>query len=486
MNDLKSQLSRLDLSHYHDTFVDEGFDTWETLMDITEADLEVLGVKLGHRRKLQRAIFNASKDRTPLPSPFRSSHVDESAGQDDSKKGRDSQSHQDGHQNQHNAGQTNGAPQRSKRKYRRHPKPDEHAPERPPSAYVIFSNQIRDQLRGKDLSFTEIAKLVGERWQELQAHEKEPCEREAQTLKDKYYSELRKYKKTPQYKEYQEYLIDFKAKHSESNHQENFKKPKLQKGGSQNRSWDESVADGDDRGDGADGVDDVDGNDGVEGEDGTHDRSGSPPIKAPPSPTNASPNVDSFRLFPLPKNAPPSDEGTVSSYSAWRSSTQPSLPLAIHRQMTNTTATTQSDDGSQSPSSSRLSYPATRSSGPPKPSTTTLPPLSHLDSMSSRKSSDATPLLNWPLHTTLPPIDPRGIGQHSAQATQYSSPTSRRTPHPPHPLHPPPLLPLKDSQDLDLQNKASLSTLLRATKHVERDGTRSSNSSHQGSSRRTS
>lgn len=79
--------------------------------------------------------------------------------------------------------------------------------------------EIRDQLRGKDLSFTEIAKLVGERWQELQAHEKEPCEREAQTLKDKYYSELRKYKKTPQYKEYQEYLIDFKAKHSESNHQ---------------------------------------------------------------------------------------------------------------------------------------------------------------------------------------------------------------------------------------------------------------------------
>jgi len=27
-----------------------------------------------------------------------------------------------------------------KRKYRRHPKPDENAPERPPSAYVIFSN----------------------------------------------------------------------------------------------------------------------------------------------------------------------------------------------------------------------------------------------------------------------------------------------------------------------------------------------------------
>lgn len=29
----------------------------------------------------------------------------------------------------------------AKRKYRRHPKADENAPERPPSAYVIFSNR---------------------------------------------------------------------------------------------------------------------------------------------------------------------------------------------------------------------------------------------------------------------------------------------------------------------------------------------------------
>lgn len=31
----------------------------------------------------------------------------------------------------------------TKRKYRRHPKPDENAPERPPSAYVLFSNSKR-------------------------------------------------------------------------------------------------------------------------------------------------------------------------------------------------------------------------------------------------------------------------------------------------------------------------------------------------------
>ncbi|KFY03345.1 hypothetical protein O988_01540 [Pseudogymnoascus sp. VKM F-3808] len=47
-----------------------------------------------------------------------------------------------------------------KRKYRRHPRPDESAPARPRSAYVIFSTKMRADLKGKSLSFTEIAKLV--------------------------------------------------------------------------------------------------------------------------------------------------------------------------------------------------------------------------------------------------------------------------------------------------------------------------------------
>ena len=32
-------LTRLGLSQYFDRFVAEGFDTWETLLDITESDL---------------------------------------------------------------------------------------------------------------------------------------------------------------------------------------------------------------------------------------------------------------------------------------------------------------------------------------------------------------------------------------------------------------------------------------------------------------
>ena len=66
MTALAPVLARLGLSQYLDRFVAEGFDTWETLLDITESDLcaslcvrrvailtvqsRDLEVKLGHRR----------------------------------------------------------------------------------------------------------------------------------------------------------------------------------------------------------------------------------------------------------------------------------------------------------------------------------------------------------------------------------------------------------------------------------------------------
>jgi hypothetical protein len=108
--------------------------------------------------------------------------------------------------------------------------PDESAPARPPSAYVIFSNrgwhsfpmmtfltqltEVREELRGQDLSFTEIAKLVGERWQVLSPEIRDTCERQAATAKERYYSELSEYKKTIQYARYQQYLSEFKTKHA--------------------------------------------------------------------------------------------------------------------------------------------------------------------------------------------------------------------------------------------------------------------------------
>jgi hypothetical protein len=39
MSDLKKRLENLGLSQYFDIFVAEGFDTWETILDITESDL---------------------------------------------------------------------------------------------------------------------------------------------------------------------------------------------------------------------------------------------------------------------------------------------------------------------------------------------------------------------------------------------------------------------------------------------------------------
>lgn len=39
MTDLCSILCRLDLAQYIDTLCEEGFETWETVLDITESDL---------------------------------------------------------------------------------------------------------------------------------------------------------------------------------------------------------------------------------------------------------------------------------------------------------------------------------------------------------------------------------------------------------------------------------------------------------------
>jgi hypothetical protein len=42
MAGLSDKLDELGLSAYHDAFVREGFDTWDTVLDITESDLYVM------------------------------------------------------------------------------------------------------------------------------------------------------------------------------------------------------------------------------------------------------------------------------------------------------------------------------------------------------------------------------------------------------------------------------------------------------------
>lgn len=70
---------------------------------------------------------------------------------------------------------------------------------------------VRKEL-DKDVSFADMAKIVGERWQALEGGIRQSYETEAIATKTKYQEQLAEYKKTAQYRDYQAYLADFKAK----------------------------------------------------------------------------------------------------------------------------------------------------------------------------------------------------------------------------------------------------------------------------------
>ncbi|KAJ9619414.1 uncharacterized protein PV06_04154 [Exophiala oligosperma] len=215
MTDLAPYLERLGLEQYLDAFLSEGFDTWETLTDIQESDFDALNVKLGHRRKLQRAIADyrgIPYERligSPAQEPLSEAAKAAESGANPALA----------------VERAPGLAPEAKRKYRRHPKPDENAPERPPSAYVIFSNKVREEVKDQNLSFTQIAKLVGDRWQKLDPGGKEPFEAQANAAKERYNIQLSTYRKTDAYKEYMQYLADFKSKHGQPAEP---KRPKLE------------------------------------------------------------------------------------------------------------------------------------------------------------------------------------------------------------------------------------------------------------------
>ena len=199
MADLELTLSWLDMPQYYEHFIQAGFDSWETILEITEEDLETLDVELGHRRKLQREIANTrrlSQDPgfvTPLY------HIP-NEGRSTQSRSRSTFTRVDN---------LTGAP--GKRGYRHHPKQDGDAPERPYSAYVLFSNQLREDLKDQSLTFTELSKSVGDRWQSMGPEEKEYWKHKAAIPWDKYKANVAEYQKTDSYKKYTEYLKGFKA-----------------------------------------------------------------------------------------------------------------------------------------------------------------------------------------------------------------------------------------------------------------------------------
>lgn len=83
-----------------------------------------------------------------------------------------------------------------------------------PGIYADTTKEIREELKPENLSFTAIAKKVGERWQDLPAADKEPYESEATAAKEKYHVKMSEYKTTRSFREYQQYLAEFEAKNA--------------------------------------------------------------------------------------------------------------------------------------------------------------------------------------------------------------------------------------------------------------------------------
>jgi hypothetical protein len=199
--ELNTTLAQIGLQQYTKRLTEHGFDDWETVKLVTESDMTELGFKLGDRRKLQRVISEESRldaayteDRAtyfPQPStrlPTVGAYFEESQ----------SSSQQEA---------------RTTRRYRRHPRPDPHAPSKPKTAYVVFGEHVRQDPAISNLSFAELAKETGKRWREHSHEERVNIwEKPAADRLQGYKEELDRYMQTTNYQRYQRYLEVFKQR----------------------------------------------------------------------------------------------------------------------------------------------------------------------------------------------------------------------------------------------------------------------------------
>ena len=78
-------------------------------------------------------------------------------------------------------------------------------------AFITERLETREDVRGLNLTYVKTRKLIRERWQSLSATEREIYETEALAARERYHAESQKYKTTAFYREYMQYLADFKA-----------------------------------------------------------------------------------------------------------------------------------------------------------------------------------------------------------------------------------------------------------------------------------
>jgi hypothetical protein len=196
---LNTALAQLGLQQYAERLTKNGFDDWETVKLATESDMTELGFRLGDRRKLQRAILENSRTDT--------SHIEDWAINLPLSSTRLTATKAQSEETPPSSQQT----ARTTRRYRRHPKPDPNAPDRPKTAYVVFGEHVRQDPALSSSSFGELAKETGKRWGELPHEERvNVWEKPAADKLQGYKEELDRYKSTENYRSYQKYLEQFK------------------------------------------------------------------------------------------------------------------------------------------------------------------------------------------------------------------------------------------------------------------------------------
>ncbi|KAF2655406.1 hypothetical protein K491DRAFT_426841 [Lophiostoma macrostomum CBS 122681] len=201
--ELSEVLGRLRLTQYLNVLIDNGFHTWETVLDITEYDLTALNFKLGHRRILQREIATFRGIPRSLSLEPESMDVDQPPFSPSSRE------------NSTVPTTSTSPPPREKRRYRRHPHPDNNAPKKPKTAYVNFADKLREEPDISALSFVDIAKEVGRRWQVLPPEQKRIWESHAARAMQEHEVQMDEYKKTDSWRKYQNYLSDFKSQQTQ-------------------------------------------------------------------------------------------------------------------------------------------------------------------------------------------------------------------------------------------------------------------------------
>ncbi|KAM6907316.1 high mobility group protein B1a [Xenentodon cancila] len=80
---------------------------------------------------------------------------------------------------------------KKKKKYK-----DPNAPKRPPSAFFIFCSEFRPKVKGESpgLSIGDVAKKLGEMWNSTSSEDKQPYEKKAAKLKEKYVKDIAAYR----------------------------------------------------------------------------------------------------------------------------------------------------------------------------------------------------------------------------------------------------------------------------------------------------